>query len=343
MMTVEQLRAQMELVNDYWMAQNPDVGDCAWERAAYFRGCMAAYEVLGKPAYLQYAADWANANHWNFHRNEHFDTTNADDLSCGEVYMDLMLNCGIPGTWEPMKRTMAYHAEDPKNDYWWWVDTMYMALNFYHRIGFWLQDARLPEKAWRLFCNTRTERRLYDEEEHLWLRDEDFLPEKALSPSGKKIFWSRGNGWVFAGLARTLSNLPVDYVHAPAYRAVFTDMAGALCRCQCADGFWRSNLLEPELFPMPETSGTALITLGLLTGYRLGLLQEDAYRCALRGFEALNREAVEPSGRIGWVQGVALKPGPTEKSGTNDYAVGTYLLICRELIMLAKEKGHETL
>lgn len=58
MMTVEQLRTQMELVNDYWMAQHPDVGDCAWERAAYFRGCMAAYEVLGKPAYCQQSSGY---------------------------------------------------------------------------------------------------------------------------------------------------------------------------------------------------------------------------------------------------------------------------------------------
>ena len=46
----------------------------------------------------------------------------------------------------------------------------------------------------------------------------------------------------------------------------------------------------------------------------------------------MNREAVEASGRIGWVQVVALKPGPVKKEDSNDYAVGTYLLVCRELI-----------
>ena len=120
-------------------------------------------------------------------------------------------------------------------------------------------------------------------------------------------------------------------------------MADAICRCQSNDGFWRTSLLEPEEYPMPETSGTALNALGLMIGVNLGLLGKEHLQAALRGFYALNREAVDPSGRIGWVQGVALKPGPVQKDCTNDYAVGTYLCLCRELIQWIKDHPNETI
>lgn len=187
-MNMDEIRRQMEKVNDYWISQTPDSGDCAWERAAYFLGNMAAYEVLQKPEYLQRAIDWANDNHWNFYKNEDFSTTNADNLSCGETYLDLILRYQVPGDMEKMVKTMHFAAEDPANDYWWWVDTMYMALNFYNRMGLYLQDARLTEKAWKLFTNSRRERGCYDEAVHLWFRDENFLPDKARTRSGKKVF-----------------------------------------------------------------------------------------------------------------------------------------------------------
>nr|WP_296438629.1 glycoside hydrolase family 88 protein [uncultured Acetatifactor sp.] len=332
MISIADLKERMERVNDYWIAQNPEPGNCAWERAAYFLGNMAAIEVLKKPRYLEYAVEWAQANHWNFYDNAAHCTVNADNVSCGETYLDLMENYGILGKMEHIRATMEWTASDPHNDYWWWVDTMYMALHFYNRMGLLLEDDRLIDKAYRLYLNAKEERHLYDREEKLWFRDENFLPEIARTAGGRKVFWARGNGWVFAGLARTLRTLPPEQKYYREYREVFTGMAQALEKCQCGDGLWRTSLLEPEEYPMPETSGTVLTVLGMVIGVRLGILPERYMECALRGFDALNREAVEASGRIGWVQVVALKPGPVKKEDSNDYAVGTYLLVCRELI-----------
>ena len=36
MRSIADLKERMERVNDYWIAQNPEPGNCAWERAAYF-------------------------------------------------------------------------------------------------------------------------------------------------------------------------------------------------------------------------------------------------------------------------------------------------------------------
>ena len=38
---------------------------------------------------------------------------------------------------------------------------------------------------------------LYDKQEHLYARDADYLTKT--EANGKKMFWSRGNGWVMGG------------------------------------------------------------------------------------------------------------------------------------------------
>ena len=338
MRNIVELKALMEKVNDYWIAQNPDVGDNAWERAAYFLGNMAAYDVLKKQQYLDYAIEWANANDWNFNRNENHNTTNADNVSCGETYMDLMTKYGVEGKMTHMLETLEFTAKDKANDYWWWIDTFYMALNFYTRMGLYLKDERLIDKAYRLYMNSKVERGCYDEEDGLWFRDERFLADVAQTLNGKKVFWARGNGWVLGGLARTLRTLPKAHKYYKEYRSVFAKMAASLRKCQSPDGFWRTSLLDPEEFDMPETSGTALNVLGMIIGIREGILDESYLECVWKGFDALTDIAMDENGRIGWVQVVALKPGIVRQEATNDYAVGTYLLICKELIAYIQEK-----
>src|SRR6267143_2320362 len=41
---------------------------------------------------------------------------------------------------------------------------------------------------------------LWDKQSGLYYRDDRFIGK--LNANGKKIFWSRGNGWVFAGIPR---------------------------------------------------------------------------------------------------------------------------------------------
>ena len=340
MRSIQELKDLMEKVNDYWIGQNPDVGNCGWQRAAYFLGDMAAYEILKKKEYLDYAVEWANNNDWNFFRNEEHNTTNADNVSCGETYMDLMTKYGIPGKMDHIQATLKYTAEDPRNDYWWWVDTIYMALNFYTRMGIEQKDERLIDKAHRLYENSKTERACYDKEEHLWFRDERFFPDQMKTASGKKVFWARGNGWVIAGLARTLRTLGKDHPYYEEYRRDFVELAEKLRQCQCEDGFWHTSLLEPEEFDMPETSGTALMVLGMLIGIRLGILDTSYIECVEKGFEALTTVSLEESGRIGWVQVVADRPGVVKKECTNDYAVGTYLFICKEMIQYQQQQKN---
>jgi unsaturated rhamnogalacturonyl hydrolase len=116
----------------------------------------------------------------------------------------------------------------------------------------------------------RTTDFLYDKDEHLFFRDSTFF--KKTEANGKKIFWSRGNGWVLGALVRTLQFLPMNDPSRPRFEQLFKDMAAKILSLQQADGMWRASLLDPDNYPTPEASGSALFTYGLAWGVNQGLL-----------------------------------------------------------------------
>lgn len=333
MITAEKIKNLMVRVNDYHISEHPNSGDCSWERGAYLLGCLAAYDLTGKKEYYEYALKWANDNNWDFYDdNSDWAYKNADYKICGQSYLKLMKIDPSSGTMDNMIKGMEIVLNDPVNDYWWWVDTIYMALPYYNMMGMKLKDSRYFNKVHALFRNVKDERGCYDYEEKLWYRDERFLPDKARTSSGKKVFWGRGNGWVIAGLARTLAILPETNEYYNEYLEVFLGMAEALIQWQQNDGFWRTSIIDPKEFDIPETSGTVLILYAYMLGINLGIIDKRYFEVVEKGFEGLNRTAVFENGKIGYVQVVADRPGPVDKFASNDYAVGTYLLLCREII-----------
>ena len=156
--------------------------------------------------------------------------------------------------------------------------------------------------------------------------------------NGAKVFWSRGNGWVLAGLARGLQYLPPDYPARPRFAALFKEMANRVAPLQRPDGYWRVSLLNPDAFPMPETSGAGFFTYALAWGVNAGLLDRTVFEPAvLNGWAALNR-AVLPDGKLGYVQRVGAAPGDTSADETEVYGVGAFLLAGSEVHQLARAR-----
>lgn len=142
----------------------------------------------------------------------------------------------------------------------------------------------------RLFCSM-TWAQLY-----LLDRDPGYIGKK--SPHGKKVFWSRGNGWVFGALPRILRYLPEDDPERERYVTLYRNMAASLAKRQQPDGFWRSNLDDPRHTAMPESSGTAFFVAGFAAGVRSGILDRDAYLPTIvRGWKAL-AGAVAPNSSL---------------------------------------------
>lgn len=205
---------------------------------------------------------------------------------------------------------------------WTWCDALFMSPPALAMAARATGDRRYLDFMHKMWWKTTDY--LYDKEEHLYYRDSRFF--------GQKIFWSRGNGWVLAGLARVLQELPSDYPERERYVTLFREMAPKIASLQQADGYWRSNLLDPEALPLPETSGTAFYVYGLAWGVNAGLLDRATYEPVIRrGWAALVR-AVHPNGMLGYVQRIGDQPGETSPSGTEIYGVGALLLAGSEVL-----------
>src|ERR1700686_5113635 len=71
-----------------------------------------------------------------------------------------------------------------------------------------------------------TSARLYDPKDHLFFRDATFLDKR--EANGRPVFWSRGNGWVMAGLVGVLQYMPHDYPDRQRFVEQFQQMSAAI-------------------------------------------------------------------------------------------------------------------
>ena len=130
--------------------------------------------------------------------------------------------------------------------------------------------------------------------------------------------------------------LPKDDPSRPRYVELFKTMAASLAKRQSADGLWRSNLDDPDEFPMPETSGTGFFCYGLAWGIRNGLLDREAYLPVVKKAWAGLVRCVSDEGQVQWGQLVGAFPVSVQREHTHEYVTGTFLLAGSEVLRLAK-------
>jgi unsaturated rhamnogalacturonyl hydrolase len=302
-----------------WSTQHPidhRWGMRGWVQGAFLTGVMEAYRGTNDEAYLKYARKVAEDNSWKLGpRPDH-----ADDHIVGQTYIELNALSPAAGQIEETRQGIDRVIEKKPDGrkLWWWCDALYMAPPTFAKLAQATGDKRYLEELDRLFWDT-TEF-LYDPSEKLYYRDEKFFAPV----DGKKIFWSRGNGWVLAGLARLLDSLPADHATRPRYEALFRDMAGRIKDLQPADGLWRSNLLHPE-DRHGEASGSAFFCYALAWGINKGLLPSAEYRPAVeRTWKAL-LTCISPEGGLVWVQPIGSAPGAYDGTTWQEYGTGAFL------------------
>ena len=204
---------------------------------------------------------------------------------------------------------------------WCWCDALFMSPPAWVEMTRQTGDPRYAEYALQEFWATTDF--LYDPAEQLYFRDSRFFERR--DAQGRKQFWSRGNGWVFAGIANILEALPANHPQRAPLEKLFRTMAARIKSLQKSDGYWAPSLLAPENSP-PETSGTGFYVYGLAWGVKHGLLDAEEYAPAIeRGWDALTR-AVAKDGRLGWVQQVSDRPDAVAEGDTQFYGVGAFLL-----------------
>jgi unsaturated rhamnogalacturonyl hydrolase len=94
------------------------------------------------------------------------------------------------------------------------------------------------------------------------------------------FYWGRGDGWVAAGMAEMLRDLPQDHPQRKRIMEGYRAMMSALLKYQGKDGMWRQLIDHDEAWP--ESSGSAMFTFALITGVKNGWLDAATYGPAAR-------------------------------------------------------------
>ena len=94
------------------------------------------------------------------------------------------------------------------------------------------------------------------------------------------FYWGRGDGWVAAGMAEVLSDLPTDHPQRARIMAGYQKMMKALLDYQDKSGMWHQLIDHPESYP--ETSSTGMFTFAMVTGVKQGWLNAKIYAPASR-------------------------------------------------------------
>ena len=211
---------------------------------------------------------------------------------------------------------------------WCWADAIFMGPPA------WAEMTRLTgDERYRAYAVEETKATieyLFDDETALFFRDSRYFDKR--TKNGQKVFWSRGNGWVFAGLARFIEALPEDHSEREYFIDIYQKMAAALIVVQRDDGYWPTSLHDADLFTNPETSGTGFFGFGLAWGLNTGILAGAEYELALDRAWLAMTAAIDANGKLGWVQQVGKAPEATTRDSSQIYGAGAFLLMAAEMV-----------
>jgi rhamnogalacturonyl hydrolase YesR len=331
-----QLRSQdiehaMRKVADWQLARARPAFNLDWTFAAMYTGMMAASAATGDPKYRQAMYEMGKSLSWQL--GPRFD--HADDHAVAQTYLELYLQHPEPEEIAAVRQrfdALMARPFDEQHPVWWWCDALFMAPPAWARLYKATGDVRYLDYMDRLWWQTSG--LLYDPQAHLYSRDATFLDKK--EANGKKLFWSRGNGWVMAGLVRVLEEMPANYPDRGRYVAQFQEMAGAIAAIQGSDGLWRTGLLDPDAYPLPEVSGSAFFTYALAWGVNEGILDRATYLPVVeRAWKGLLGH-IYTDGRLGSMQPVGAAPGVFTPTSSYVFGVGAFLLAGSEMDRMAK-------
>ena len=340
------VREAIAKVNNHWQATHSPEHNPFWDNAAYHTGNMEAYFLTGNEAWREYSQQWAEHNNWTGATSN--DPANwkykygetpehvlfGDWQICFQTYADLYNLLPDSRRIARARRVMEYEMSTPRNDYWWWADGLYMVMPVMTKLHKITGNPLYLEKLYEYILYSDSI--MYDPETGLYHRDAKYVWPKHKSVNGKKDFWARGDGWVLAGLAKVLKDLPEDYGHRQFFVDKFVKMADGVVACQQPEGWWTRSMLDPDHAPGCETSGTAFFTYGLLWGVNNGYLKDPKYLdAALKGWNYLYNTAMQKDGSVGFVQPIGERaiPGQTvDRKSTSNFGTGAWLLAACEYV-----------
>ncbi len=332
-----------------WQESHPifAISPTDWTAGAYYTGVARAHKATKDMMYLAALKNMGYWNNWQTYKRMH----HADDVAISYSYLYLNKNGGRKNfvDLEPTKKFIDTHlyendnwkagtdkSKEGKTILWWWCDALFMAppvINLYAKQT---NQPKYLDDMHKFYMQTY--KQLYDKEERLFARDMRFVwkgtDTDRKEPNGKKIFWSRGNGWVLGGLALLLEDMPKDYEHYSFYENLFKEMASRILELQPKSGLWHTSLLNPETYNHGEVSGSGFYTFALAWGVNNGLLDKAVYAPAVKKAWNALVACQHEDGRVGWVQNIGAFPEPATADSWQNFGTGAFLMAGSEILKL---------
>jgi unsaturated rhamnogalacturonyl hydrolase len=326
------IRKAARKVADWQLAKAQEKFNQQWTYAALYDGMLAASKTIGDPRYYDAMVRMGQHFDWKL-LNSRF--PHADDMALGQSYMDMYMQTRDPARMADTKAVLdklVVREDDPSKLLWWWCDALFMAPPALARMSAATGDRRYLDYMDREWWQTSAS--LYDPAEHLYFRDSRYFTQR--QENGQKIFWSRGNGWVMGAFAKVLTVMPKDYPTRGKYIAQYKQMADRIASIQGKDGLWRSGLLDPAAYDLPEVSGSAFFTYSLAWGINHGVLNRAKFTPVVTRAWAGILQNIYADGRLGSIQPIDGQPGKFTPSASYVYGVGGFLLAASEVDAMAK-------
>lgn len=321
-------------VADWQLARTQQHIDRIWTSAVLYTGFMAASDATGDAKYRDAMLAMSQGFNWDLKGTY----PNADDLSVAQTYLELYALDPSPDKLLPVKAHLDQLiglktlTPNDRRAPWWWCDALFMAPPVWAKMYQATGERKYLDyvhEQWRVTYDL-----LYDQDEHLYARDASYIDQT--EHNGKKIFWSRGEGWVLGGLARTIDFIPPDDPQRPFYLRQLRDMAAKIATLQNPQGLWHAGLLDPATYPLAETSGSALFVYGMAYGVNRGYLDQASYRPVIEKAWAGLLGHVYADGRLGGIQQTGAEPAFYRPASSYNYGVGGFLLAAAEVKRLAE-------
>lgn len=343
------VRTVLKAVAD-WQIKTPLTHHPAdWTNAALYAGMVDWAGIAGDDTYYKWLKDIAGKLSWNYYVHDNpLRRYHADDYCVGQLYAELYRKYHDKNMIKPMRAYLDQILKDPAKgdlkfvntkDYWstqrWsWCDALFMGPTVWAKMANITHKKKYLDFMYREYKFTTDY--LYDKDEDLYFRDSNYFTRK--EANGAKVFWGRGNGWVFAGLPIIIRELPAKYENREYFVTIFKEMAAKLLSLQQPDGAWHASLLDPASYPNAEMSATAFFVFGMAWGIDNGYLEKDKYLPAVvSGWKAMVN-SVWPDGKVGFIQPIGADPKAVTREMTEVYGVGGFLMAGTQIYKMI-EKG----
>jgi len=344
-LATEKIFKTMQRVADWqlntWKNKGFNHRKADWTNGACYTGIFALGNLRGNERYLKTLVDIGDELGWNTGHLRFY----ADDYCVGQTYAQLYSKFKQKKMIAPFVLQADSIISQPhdealnwKNNIqkreWAWCDALFMGPPSLAYLSTATRDEKYLNKAVKLWW--KTTKFLYDPSEKLFFRDESFFAKR--EKNGQKIFWSRGNGWVLAGLVRVLENMPKNHPDRTKLIALYQDMVSRVAGLQQPDGSWHASLLDPASFPVKEMSGTGFFCYAMAWGLNHGVLKKQQYLPVVEKSWQAMVSAVHEDGMLGYVQPIGASPDAVNANSTEVYGVGAFLLAGTQLFEYLKKQ-----